>query len=176
MVASEETVSLTATPMKSIGSAAEEPMDTSGSVPILSGSLGRGDAARTQGGEENGNESVLLFLTIHEAKDLVPMDRSGRADPYVVIRVGRKISLKTSVKKNTLTPQWNEDFEVLVEDPTDVVEIEMFDKNRVRADAKMGTVRLEVSDLLGRKRTNAFYYLDGAKKGQIRISANWVRY
>ncbi|OON22395.1 hypothetical protein X801_01706 [Opisthorchis viverrini] len=50
-----------------------------------------------------------------EAKNLVPMDPNGLADPYVKIKLlpcedNAKSKLKTKVCKSTLNPIWDETF------------------------------------------------------------------
>ncbi|KAF9928845.1 hypothetical protein FBU30_002054, partial [Linnemannia zychae] len=49
-------------------------------------------------------------LTIHviEAKEIAGVDKSGTSDPYVKVSVGNKTVLKTKVKKENLSPIWNE--------------------------------------------------------------------
>ena len=49
-------------------------------------------------------------LTIHviEATNLAGVDKSGLSDPYVKVSYGSKTVLKTKVKKENLSPSWNE--------------------------------------------------------------------
>ncbi|KAF9097270.1 hypothetical protein BGX23_009389 [Mortierella sp. AD031] len=49
-------------------------------------------------------------LTIHviEATELAGVDKSGTSDPYVKVSVNNKTVLKTKVKKENLSPSWNE--------------------------------------------------------------------
>lgn len=49
-------------------------------------------------------------LTIHviEATELAGVDKSGLSDPYVKVSHGSKTVLKTKVKKENLSPNWNE--------------------------------------------------------------------
>lgn len=49
-------------------------------------------------------------LTIHviEATELAGVDKSGLSDPYVKVSYGSKTVLKTKVKKEKLSPSWNE--------------------------------------------------------------------
>ncbi|KAH7050930.1 C2 domain-containing protein [Linnemannia elongata] len=49
-------------------------------------------------------------LTIHviEATELAGVDKSGLSDPYVKVSYGSKTVLKTKVKKENLSPSWNE--------------------------------------------------------------------
>ena len=53
--------------------------------------------------------------------DLVVMDRGGTSDPYVKIMQAGKLLHKTSPKKKTLTPVWNEEADIYIEDPFDPI-------------------------------------------------------
>ena len=53
----------------------------------------------------------------------------GKSDPYVRISLGGGTpSKKTQVKKNTLNPDWNESFNLVVHDPhSQVLEFHVYD-------------------------------------------------
>jgi len=53
-------------------------------------------------------------LTVHvkRARRLVPMDRNGLSDPFVVLKLSaRRTRYRTSIKKETLDPVWDQFFE-----------------------------------------------------------------
>ena len=61
------------------------------------------------------NTSVHIVITIHEAKNLPPLDPNGLADPYVKLKLfpeveKRDTKKKTNVQKSTLNPTFNEQF------------------------------------------------------------------
>jgi len=51
---------------------------------------------------------------VYEAKNLIPMDPNGLADPYVKVRLvpeaSGKAKLKTKMVRSNLCPAWNETF------------------------------------------------------------------
>jgi len=50
-------------------------------------------------------------VTVYEAKNLIPMDPNGLADPYVKVRLvpesNGKVKLKTKMVRSNLCPAWN---------------------------------------------------------------------
>jgi len=66
------------------------------------------------------NEKINNSFTVRNARNLIPMDPNGLADPYVKLNLydsnsqkSRHISrdrYKTRTIKTTLNPQWNESF------------------------------------------------------------------
>lgn len=55
-----------------------------------------------------------LPLSVHECRNIPPMDANGLADPYVKLRLhpdsSSAIKQKTEKKQNTLNPKFEEDF------------------------------------------------------------------
>jgi Ca2+-dependent lipid-binding protein len=52
-------------------------------------------------------------IAVRDAKNLIPMDPNGLADPYVKVKVApgeSKVKQKTKTIKGTLNPTWNETF------------------------------------------------------------------
>lgn len=73
------------------------------------------------------------------------MDSGGKADPMIVMSTGPYKHVETSVKKNSLEPEWNETFYLTVEEPKDqMLRLEMFDIDMVGG----GTVRYIILCLL----------------------------
>ena len=90
--------------------------------------------------------SNVLHLKIVEAKDIPKMDTVGLTDPYIVLHLGTGPEMKTSVKKNTLTPVWNETFSIPVTDVNAKLSLLMEDKD-VAADDKISTLDIEIKSL-----------------------------
>jgi len=56
----------------------------------------------------------VLYAAVFEAKNLIPMDPNGLADPYVKLKLNpgtnTKGKQKTKKIKTSLNPSWNETF------------------------------------------------------------------
>jgi Ca2+-dependent lipid-binding protein len=57
-----------------------------------------------------------LSVTVVRANNLINTDFIGKSDPYVVLYVRPMFKVKTKVIDDNLNPEWNETFEVIVED------------------------------------------------------------
>ncbi|XP_047086615.1 synaptotagmin-3-like [Lolium rigidum] len=99
-------------------------------IPILDGASG---ATKKPVG--------ILQVKVIRAMNLPKMDLLGKSDPYVKLRLSgeRLPSKKTSVKMSNLNPEWNEHFRLVVKDPeTQVLELQMFDWEKLKMHDKMG--------------------------------------
>lgn len=69
----------------------------------------------------------------------------GTSDPYVKFKIGGKMLYKTKTIYKNLNPQWNETFNLLIEDIFRPVHMEVFDYDRGRFDDPMGTADIDLS-------------------------------
>ncbi|EAY10953.1 C2 domain containing protein, partial [Trichomonas vaginalis G3] len=74
-------------------------------------------------------KETLLDATVVNARDLVPMDKNGKSDPYVILKLNRNgIPQQTTVVKASLNPDINENFDFTLIDPkTDVLLVYCYD-------------------------------------------------
>ncbi|CAH1765723.1 5117_t:CDS:10, partial [Entrophospora sp. SA101] len=79
---------------------------TSGSInPELNGSRKNSTKSVNQS-EENIGIPGTLTLSIPEAKELLPTNKSGLSDPYFKVKIDKKQIFKSDVIKKNLSPQW----------------------------------------------------------------------
>ena len=87
-----------------------------------------------------------LSLVVQRAEGLAAMDRSGKSDPYVIVRVGGQEVERTSVQPETLNPTWDESF--VIKPANEQIVLEVYDKDR-SFDDFLGLLRLgTVMDIL----------------------------
>ncbi|KAI3820730.1 hypothetical protein L1987_08278 [Smallanthus sonchifolius] len=85
--------------------------------------------ARLRRGNDHGvkaqGEGWVLTVAIIEGSNLAPLDSSGFSDPYVVLTCNGK-TRTSSVKLQTLDPQWNEILEFdAAEEPPSLLDVEL---------------------------------------------------
>ncbi|KAL2959819.1 hypothetical protein AAZX31_17G005300, partial [Glycine max] len=68
------------------------------------------------------------------------------SDPYVVVKLGNQTA-KTRVIHCCLNPVWNEELNFTVTEPLGVLNLEVFDKDFLKADDKMGNSYLNLQPL-----------------------------
>ncbi|KAL2227728.1 UNVERIFIED_CONTAM: Synaptotagmin-3 [Sesamum indicum] len=84
----------------------------------------------------------ILHVKVVRATKLLKMDFLGLSDPYVKLSLsGEKLpAKKTTIKKKTLNPEWNEEFKLSVKDPqSQMLHINVFDWDKVGSHDRLGT-------------------------------------
>eukprot|EP00283_Hemiselmis_rufescens_P016032 CAMPEP_0173465630 /NCGR_PEP_ID=MMETSP1357-20121228/71984_1 /TAXON_ID=77926 /ORGANISM="Hemiselmis rufescens, Strain PCC563" /LENGTH=348 /DNA_ID=CAMNT_0014433623 /DNA_START=12 /DNA_END=1054 /DNA_ORIENTATION=+ len=86
------------------------------------------------------------LIEVLSARKLAAADRGGTSDPFVVVHAeGQK--LKTKVIKATLTPEWGESFQVVIEEDAGKVSFEVFDYNTFGRNTHIGSSDIDTSAL-----------------------------
>ena len=75
------------------------------------------------------DEDAILSVRVVEARDLTPMDISGKSDPYVILRFGKHQQQQSNYVKQELNPVWNEVFTFDVETGKELLEMLVYDKD-----------------------------------------------
>jgi len=123
----------------------------------------------------------LLILNIKSAQGLEAGDSNGFSDPYVKIELNTAVKstkqqkFETSVKKRTLTPSWDEEFNFKISDYTKtVLELSMMDRDRFGSDDRLGNLSLPLIDIVKNGcKVDSWYPLQNAR-GKIHISAQFM--
>ncbi|OAY41223.1 protein C2-DOMAIN ABA-RELATED 11 [Manihot esculenta] len=92
-----------------------------------------------------GEQLGLLKVTVVQGKKLVIRDFKS-SDPYVVVKLGNQTS-KTRVINSCLNPVWNEELSFTLTEPFGALSLEVFDKDRFKADDKMGHAQLSLQPI-----------------------------
>ncbi|GMH15750.1 hypothetical protein Nepgr_017591 [Nepenthes gracilis] len=92
----------------------------------------------------------LLKVVVVQGKSLVVRDFRS-SDPYVVVKIGNQIG-KTKVINSCLNPVWNEELTFTLSSPVEVLNLEVFDKDRFKADDKMGHAHLSLQPIVSAAR------------------------
>ncbi|KAM0942869.1 putative C2 domain, calcium-dependent lipid-binding transcriptional regulator, plant [Dioscorea sansibarensis] len=89
-----------------------------------------------------------LTVTVLKASDLKNMEIIGKSDPYVIMYVRPMFKVKTKVISNNLNPEWNETFDMVIEDKeTQSIILEVLDEDNMAQDKRLGIVKLSLNEL-----------------------------
>uniref|UniRef100_A0ACD5UNY9 Uncharacterized protein n=2 Tax=Avena sativa TaxID=4498 RepID=A0ACD5UNY9_AVESA len=89
-----------------------------------------------------------LSVTVVKATSLKNKELIGKSDPYVILYVRPMFKVKTKVVDDNLNPEWNETFELIVEDKeTQFVILEVYDEDNLQTDKRLGVAKLAVNDI-----------------------------
>ncbi|KMZ63064.1 putative Calcium lipid binding protein [Zostera marina] len=90
----------------------------------------------------------LIKVNVIKAISLKNMEFIGKSDPYVALHIRPMFKVKTKVVDNNLNPEWNEEFDLIVEDKeTQFVTFKVFDED-VGQDKMLGIAKLPLIDLV----------------------------
>ncbi|KAI3731001.1 hypothetical protein L1987_62184 [Smallanthus sonchifolius] len=83
----------------------------------------------------------VLHVKVLRATNLMKMDILGLSDPYVKLKLSGEMlpSKKTTIKKKTLNPVWNETFKLVVKDPeAQTLQVNVYDWDKVGSHDRLG--------------------------------------
>ncbi|GAA55760.1 extended synaptotagmin-2 [Clonorchis sinensis] len=98
----------------------------------------------------------------------------GSSDPYCVIRVGAR-TFQTTVIQHTLEPEWNEQFEVIVDVwQGQSLAIEVLDKDQGNKDDFLGRTSVPLSSVHELGEMDTWTPLEEVKTGSIHLKLAWL--
>merc|ERR1711981_381710 len=116
-----------------------------------------------------------IQLTVKKARNLEKKGMLGKADPYAKISLGKQTS-KSQTIDNNQNPEWNYDviLDILKDSPEEIT-VEVFDKDIVGKDDKLGLAKLNIPQLVAAKTmVNEWIKLEQCKSGEVLISAEYI--
>ncbi|KAL2932201.1 Protein C2-DOMAIN ABA-RELATED 11 [Bienertia sinuspersici] len=116
---------------------------------------------------EGGIGIGILKVLVVRGKRLVIRDFKS-SDPYVKLKLGDQLA-KTKVINSCLNPVWNEELSFSLSEPLPILTLEVFDKDRFKADDKMGYAHVNIQPLVSAAEIKAdsegFFRGNNFKKG-----------
>ena len=106
---------------------------------------------------------MQLNVRVVEAKDIEVMDFFGSVDPYVLLQLDQSKVEKTKVKKDDLTPQWNEEFSFPLTSDNGSFHILMRDEDFGSSDDDIGRLDIPIPSLTLGQVIDRWYKLIPAK-------------
>ena len=120
----------------------------------------------------------VLTVHIKRAHNLVPMDRNGLSDPFVVLKVNaRRKRYRTSIQHETLNPVWDQFFEFrgsVGEFLENDLHLKVYDWDRLSMNDFLGEAKLPLQGLLDSSKLRfQLEPLLGVKHGTIDVAVRF---
>jgi len=121
------------------------------------------------------NIGACLNITLKELRNLVAKDVSGYSDPYCRLKIGDQ-TFKSTTKFNTLDAVYGEHFQFLDVKPDQILEVWVYDYDRVGSDEHLGHVEIP---LLGIKSAPGStvedsWDLKDTASGSVQLMVRWL--
>eukprot|EP00270_Netrium_digitus_P018027 TRINITY_DN6782_c0_g1_i1.p1 TRINITY_DN6782_c0_g1~~TRINITY_DN6782_c0_g1_i1.p1 ORF type:complete len:573 (+),score=172.20 TRINITY_DN6782_c0_g1_i1:120-1838(+) len=119
-------------------------------------------------------QAGVLTVTVKKGKDLVVKDYTGSSDPFVILKMELgKEKYNTKVVQQNLNPEWNESFDLIIQDAAhDLLIMEVWDHDVIGKDF-MGRAALTLSRVLAEKCYSAEVRLSEVPTGSLVLSLAW---
>ena len=103
----------------------------SGVAGGLSSKLSKAASGSSSGSALGASAGGTVTVRVVRATGLLAGDKNGSSDPYVVVQSAGSKKAKTSVKKKTLDPEWDETLELSVLDAAVALSFTVWDHDKV---------------------------------------------
>ncbi|KAF8905450.1 C2 domain-containing protein [Gymnopilus junonius] len=95
---------------------------------------------------ESVNNQGILRVTLVDGQEIRGVDRGGKSDPFAVFTLNGQKVYKSQTKKKTLTPEWNETFEVAIPSRYNAdLTVEVFDWNQIEQSKSLGYGKFDLN-------------------------------
>ncbi len=111
-------------------------------------------------------------VVVKRGYNLMAADKGGKSDPYVVIQAPGGQKAKTSVKKGTVNPVWDETLDVGIADDAAPLYLEVWDHDKIGMNDSLGAGEI----LLGQCEPGTPTLLTIAvdKQGTVEVEVTWL--
>lgn len=120
--------------------------------------------------------SGTLFVTVVGCTGLKNKEHIGVSDPYVLLRLGEQAK-QSHYMSSTLEPTFNfeAEFDVL-NNLTDVLQVMIMDKNDVRKDALMGSLRIPIANVASSVEDQISGQFNLDPQGKVQLTLRLLRH